>query len=206
MITKIYPQNPNEREVRKVANILADGGVAIIPTDTIYAFVAGKDHPKAVQQIAQLKGFSVKQARYSLLCDSLSQLSEHVRPLSRDTFALLKASLPGPFTFILDANNNVPRNYQNQNKSIGVRVPDNEICRAIIEAVGTPLVSTSVRRLNDETEVEYITDPELIHEVFGRDVTIVVDGGIGFDEPSTVVDCTSGQFDIIRQGKGMINS
>ncbi|MBR1516866.1 MAG: threonylcarbamoyl-AMP synthase [Bacteroidales bacterium] len=205
MLLKIYNDNPNEREVRKAADAIEAGGVIIIPTDTLYAFVCGMAHKQAAEAMARVKGFSLKQAKYSLLCSSLSQLSEYVRPMSRDLFALLKRALPGPFTFIMDANNSVPRHYQNQNKTIGLRVPDNNVCRAIIEAVGTPLVSTSVRLVNEEMEKEYLTDPELIHELLGSRVYMVVDGGVGEDVPSTVVDCSAGDFEIVRQGKGIID-
>lgn len=204
MITKLYNDNPNPRDVRRVADILLDGGIAVLPTDTLYAFACSMEHKRAVETIAQLKGFSLKKAKYSMLCSSLSMVSEFVRPMDRDTFALLKGSLPGPYTFIMDANSNVPRNYLNPNKTIGVRVPDNEILRAIVEAVGCPLIGTSVRRIGEEVETEYLTDPELIHEAFGSRVDIVVDGGIGEDEPSTVVDCAGGNLEVIRYGKGPI--
>lgn len=204
MITKIYTNNPNAREVRKVADLLNQGGIVVVPTDTLYAFVCSMQFKKSVEAIAQLKGFSLKKARYSMLCHSLSQVSEYVRPMSKETFSLLKECLPGPYTFVMDANNEVPRNYLNPNKTIGVRVPDNSIIREIIETVGMPLIGTSVRTLNDEQESEYLTDPELIHEAFGHRVDLVVDGGIGNDEPSTVVDCSEGKLEVIRYGKGEI--
>lgn len=204
MITKLYNVNPNPRDVRRVADLLLDGGIAVLPTDTLYAFACSMEHKRAVETIAQLKGFSLKKAKYSMLCSSLSMVSEFVRPMDRDTFALLKGSLPGPYTFIMDANSNVPRNYLNPNKTIGIRVPDNEILRAIVEAVGCPLIGTSVRRIGEEVETEYLTDPELIHETYGSRVDIVVDGGIGEDEPSTVVDCAGGNLEVIRYGKGPI--
>ena len=137
-----------------------------------------------------------------MLCSSLSMASEFVRPMDKDTYTLLRECLPGPYTFIMDANNNVPRNYQNPNKTIGVRVPDNPILQAIVEEVGCPLIGTSVRTVDDDRETEYLTDPELIHEAFEGQVDIVVDGGIGEDEPSTVIDCSGGQMELIRQGKG----
>ena len=204
MITKLYNDNPNPRDVRRVADLLLNGGIAVLPTDTLYAFACSMEHKRAVETIAQLKGFSLKKAKYSMLCSSLSMASEFVRPMDRDTFALLKGSLPGPYTFIMDANSNVPRNYLNPNKTIGVRVPDNEILRAIVEAVGCPLIGTSVRRIGEEVESEYLTDPELIHETYGNRVDIVVDGGIGEDEPSTVVDCAGGSLEVVRYGKGLI--
>lgn len=204
MITKLYNDNPNPRDVRRVADMLLEGGIAVLPTDTLYAFACSMEFKRSVEAIAQLKGFSLKKAKYSMLCSSLSMVSEYVRPMDRDTFALLKASLPGPYTFIMDANTNVPRNYLNPNKTIGVRVPDNNILRAIIDAVGCPLIGTSVRRIDEEIESEYLTDPELIHDTFGNRVDLVVDGGIGEDEPSTVVDCSGGALEVIRYGKGPI--
>ena len=205
MITKIYPDNPNPRAILRVADLLQQGGIAVVPTDTLYAFVCSMEFKQSVESIAQLKGISLKKAKYSLLCSSLSMVSEYVRPMDKSLFALLKDCLPGPFTFIMNANNNVPRNYQNPNKTIGVRCPDNSILQAIIDAVGCPLVGTSVRRENEEQEQEYLTDPELIHELFEYRVDIVVDGGIGDDEPSTVVDCSTGEIEIVRQGKGILD-
>lgn len=204
MLLKIYENNPNYHDVNKVADVINDGGIVIIPTDTLYAFVCSMEFKKSVETIARLKGFSLKQAKYSMLCSSLSQVSEYVRPMDRDTFSMLKKCLPGPYTFIMDASNEVPRNFLNSNKTIGVRVPDNPICNAIIEAVGKPLISTSVRTLDAERESEYVTDPELIHELFAKQVDIVVDGGIGEDIPSTVIDCSGGGMEIIREGKGVI--
>ena len=205
MLTKLYDNNPNPREVRRIADLLRDGGVVIVPTDTLYAFACSMEHKRAVEEIAQLKGFKVKQAKYSMLCADLSMASEYVRAMDRDTFALLKRSLPGPFTFIMEASGAVPRNYQNQNHTIGIRVPECGITRAIIEEVGAPLICTSVRPLDaDGDEPEDYTDPELIHDRFGHRVWAVVDGGIADAEPSTVVDCSDG-IELIRQGKGQLN-
>lgn len=204
MIVKLYNDNPNVREVRRIADALRSGEVVILPTDTLYAFAASMEHKHAVEEIAQLKGFKIKQAKYSMLCSSLSMASEYVRAMDRDTFALLKASLPGPFTFIMEASGAVPRNYQNSNKTIGIRVPDCEISRAIIEEVGSPLICTSVRPIGEEDgEVENYTDPDLIHDRFGSRVAMVIDGGIADAAPSTVVDCSDG-IELVRQGKGII--
>ena len=205
MLTKLYEENPNVREVRRIADALRDGEVVVLPTGTLYAFACSMEHKRAVETIAQLKGFKLKQAKYSMLCSDLSMASEYVRAMDRDTFALLKRSLPGPFTFIMEASGAVPRNYQNQNHSIGIRVPESAIARAIIEEVGSPLIGTSVRPLDDDgDEPENYTDPELIHDRFGSRVWAVVDGGIADPEPSTVVDCTDG-IELVRQGKGEID-
>ncbi len=204
MLTKLYDNNPNPREVRRIADLLRDGGVVIVPTDTLYAFACSMEHKRAVEEIAQLKGFKLKQAKYAMLCSSLSMASEYVRAMDRDTFALLKSCLPGPFTFIMEASGAVPRNYQNSNKTIGIRVPDNAILTAIIEELGMPLIATSVRPIGEDDEVENYTDPELIHERFGNRVAVVVDGGIADAEPSTVIDCSDG-IELVRQGKGLVD-
>ncbi|MBP5527592.1 MAG: threonylcarbamoyl-AMP synthase [Bacteroidales bacterium] len=205
MIIKLYNDNPNVREVRRIADALRDGEVLILPTDTLYAFACSMEHKRAVEEIAQLKGFKIKQAKYSMLCSDLSMASEYVRAMDRDTFALLKRALPGPFTFIMEASGAVPRNYQNQNHTIGIRVPECNIARAIIEELGLPLICTSVRPLGDSgDESENYTDPELIHDRFGHRVWAVVDGGIADDQPSTVIDCSDG-IELVRQGKGEID-
>ena len=204
MITKIYTENPNTRDIRRVVDLLQQGGIIIIPTDTLYAFACSMEFKRSVETIAQIKGFSLKKAHYSMLCSSLSMASEYVRPMDKDTFALLKECLPGPYTFIMDANGNVPRNFMNPNKTIGVRVPNNSILQSVVETLGCPLIGTSVRRIDKEQETEYLTDPELIHETFGNRVDLVIDGGMGQDEPSTVVDCSEGEITVIRYGKGPI--
>lgn len=205
MITKIYNDNPNQREVRRVADLLQQGGIVVLPTDTLYAFACSMEFKRSVETIAQLKGFSLKKAKYSMLCSSLSMASEYVRPMSKDLFSLLKQCLPGPYTFVMDANTNVPRNYLNPNKTIGVRAPSNAILQAVVEAVGCPLIGTSVRRVDEEIESEYLTDPELIHDSWGSRVDLVVDGGLGEDLPSTVVNCAGGEMEVIRYGKGEID-
>ena len=205
MITKLYTDNPNPRDIRRVVDQLQQGAVIVVPTDTLYAFACSMQFKRSVEAIAQLKGFSLKKAKYSMLCSSLSMVSEYVRPMDKDTFALLKQTLPGPYTYIMDANNEVPRNYLNPNKTIGVRVPGNAILQAIVEALGCPLIGTSVRRIGEEQESEYLTDPELIHEAFSSRVDLVVDGGIGEDQPSTVIDCSGGNLEVIRYGKGEID-
>jgi len=205
MLIKLYNDNPNVREVRRIADALRDGEVVVIPTGTLYAFACSMEHKRAVETIAQLKGFKLKQAKYSMLCSDLSMASEYVRSMDRDTFALLKRALPGPFTFIMEASGSVPRNYQNQNHTIGIRVPDSAIARAIIDEVGSPLIGTSVRPLDDDgDEPENYTDPELIHDRFGNRVWTVVDGGIADVAPSTVIDCSDG-IELVRQGKGEID-
>ena len=204
MLIKLYNNNPNAREVRRVADALRSGEVVILPTDTLYAFACAMDQKHAVEELARLKGFKVKQAKYSMLCSSLSEASEYVRPMSRDTFGLLKQCLPGPYTFIMEASSSTPRALQNAGRTIGIRVPQCEVARAIVEEVGMPLVVTSVRRPLDEgDEPEYYTDPELIHDRFGGRVWAVVDGGLADPVPSTVVSCVD-EIALLRRGKGDI--
>lgn len=204
MIVRIYADNPNTKEIRRVAEVLRNGGIVVIPTDTLYAFACSMDSKKSVETIARLKGYKLKQAKYSMMCASVSQVSEYVRPMSKNTYALVRSVLPGPFTFIMDANNNVPRNYQNANKTIGIRVSSNNITTAIVEELGCPIICTSVRHIDQEQEVEYLTDPELIHDTFGHTVDLVVDGGMGEDCPSTVINCSGDTVEVVRYGKGEI--
>ncbi len=201
MIVKLYEENPNPRDIDRVVKVLQEGGIIILPTDTLYAFACSMQFKKSVEAIAQLKGYNLRQAKYSMVCRSLSELSEYTRPMNNEVFQLLRSCLPGPYTFIMDAGSKVPRNYQNANKTIGLRVPANAICQAIVERLGSPLICTSVRRLNEEVDDEYITDPELMEELFGKRVDLIVDGGIGGTEPSTVVSCVDGNIELIRQGK-----
>jgi len=200
MLIKIYPENPNPREISRVVEVLRSGGLIIYPTDTIYGLGCDFSNNKAVEKVAQIKGINLKKDHLSIICHDLSHLSDYTKPLDSTTFKLLKKNLPGPFTFILPANNNVPRIFKNNKKTIGLRIPDNSIALEIVRELGTPLLSTSIR---DEDEIlEYTTDPELIYEKFRDIVDLVIDGGYGDNEPSTVVDCTAFPFEITRQGKG----
>ncbi len=200
MLVKIFPQNPNTREIQRVVEVLRQGGVIIYPTDTVYGIGCDIFQPRAVERVAQLKGVKVEKSIFSIICSDLSHLSDFCTPLENSIFKLMKRNLPGPFTFILEANNNVPRLLKSKRKSVGIRVPDNAIIREIVRELGNPILSTSVK---DEDEiVEYSTDPELIHEKFEYSVDLVIDGGYGGTEPSTVVDCTGSEFVITRKGLG----
>ncbi len=200
MLVKIYPENPNPKEISKVVEVLRLGGLVIYPTDTVYALGCDFNNSKAVERVAQLKGINLKKEHLSIICHDLSHISDYTKPLDSPTFKLLKKNLPGPFTFILPANNNVPRLFKTNKKTIGLRVPDNSIVLEIVRELGNPLLSTSIK---DEDEIlEYTTDPELIYEKFRDLVDIVIDGGFGGNEGSTIVDCTSYPFQLIRQGKG----
>lgn len=183
-----------------VLECLKDGGVIIFPTDTIYALGCDILRPRAIDRIAQIKGIRKEKANFSFLCHDLSQLSDYTKPISNEVFKLMKSTLPGPFTYILNANNNVPNIFQSKKKTVGIRIPDNKIPLQIIRELGNPIMSTSV---HDEDEIiEYSTDPGLIHEKFEKSVDIVIDGGYGDNEPSTIVDCTGDEIVILREGKG----
>ncbi|MCX4290579.1 MAG: L-threonylcarbamoyladenylate synthase [Odoribacter sp.] len=199
MFIRLFEDNPNAREILKVVEILEKGGVIIYPTDTVYAIGCDIYNVKAVQRVAQLKGVKPEKANFSMICRDLSNISEYAK-VGNEVFKSMKRALPGPFTFILNATSKLPNVLMNRRKTIGIRVPDNTIVMAIVEELGHPLLTTSVR--DDDDVIEYMTDPELIYEKYEQLVDVVVDGGYGQNVASTVVDCTGGTIDIIRQGLG----
>ncbi len=202
MLLRIHPENPDGRQIKMVLECLIDGGIIIFPTDTIYALGCDIHRPRAIDRIAQIKGIKKEKANFSFLCHDLSQLSDYSKPIRNEVFKLMKRTLPGPFTYILNANNNVPNIFQSKKKTVGIRIPDNKIPLTIIRELGNPIMSTSI---HDEDEIiEYSTDPELIHEKFEKTVDIVIDGGYGDNEPSTIIDCTGEEILIVREGKGKI--
>ncbi|MCB0823550.1 MAG: threonylcarbamoyl-AMP synthase [Bacteroidales bacterium] len=202
MLIRIHPDNPADRQLNMVIECLNDGGVIIFPTDTIYAMGCDIFKSKAIDRVARIKGVKPEKANFSFLCHDLSHLSDFTKPLNNDIFKLMKRTLPGPFTYILEANNNVPKILHRKKRTVGIRVPDNKIITEIIRQLGNPVMSTSIR---DEDEIiEYSTDPELIHEKFENLVDIVIDGGYGDNEPSTIIDCTGEEIELIRQGKGLL--
>lgn len=204
MLLRIYPENPNPRDIRTVVECLQDGGVIIYPTDTVYGIGCDIYKQKAVERVARLKGMKLNDAKFSIICHDLSHISDYVKTLDNPTFKLMKKALPGPYTFILNANTNVPKLfYKPSKKHIGIRVPDNNIPRAIVEELGNPIVTTSL--LEDEEAVEYTTNPELIYERYQNDVDIVIDGGIGNLVASTIINCTTGEPELIREGAGDVN-
>jgi tRNA threonylcarbamoyl adenosine modification protein (Sua5/YciO/YrdC/YwlC family) len=178
---------------------LKKGGVIIYPTDTVYAFGADMYNSKAIEKISRLKKIS-ESANYSIICHDLSHLSDYTLQISNDIFRLMKRALPGPYTFILKANNQVPKLFHSKKKTIGIRVPDNAIARAIVEALGNPIVSSSIH--DDDEVIEYTTDPDLIYERYEDQIDLLVDGGFGDNEASTVLDCTGDEIEILREGKG----
>jgi tRNA threonylcarbamoyl adenosine modification protein (Sua5/YciO/YrdC/YwlC family) len=199
MLFKIYSENTAYKDVLKVARILEDGGLVIIPTDSVYAIACDSRKPKAIDKIARIKGVKPEKAEFSFIFDSLSTVAEYTKPFHNDIFKLMKRNLPGPFTFILEANNKVPKIFKNNKKTLGVRIPDNKITLQIVSALKSPLMVTSVH--DEDDVIEYTTDPSLIHEKYDLLVDMVIDGGYGNNEASTVVDCTGVGIEIIRQGE-----
>lgn len=201
MLIKIYPENPNPKDVRRVVEILRDGGIIIYPTDTVYGMGCDITHAKAVEKIARFRNVQVEKSNFSFITSDLSHLSEYAKPVPNPIFKVLKRCLPGPFTFILNANSNVPKHFKGKKKTVGIRIPDNNVIREIVRELGNPIMSTSI---HDEDEIiEYSTDPELIHEKFENIADAVIDGGYGGNIPSTIVDFTTDTPVLVRQGKGI---
>ncbi len=201
MLIKLYEENPNPKDVKKVVEILKSDGVIIYPTDSVYAFGCNIFSQKALERIAQLKNLDPQKAQFSIIFYDLSQISNYTNPLSNEIFKLLKRNLPGPFTFILEANSKVPKMLKlNKKKTIGIRIPNNNIARQIVHELGNPIFTTSV--IEHDDIIEYMTDPDLIHEKYKDLVNLVIDGGPGNLVASTIVDCTGEEIEIIRQGAG----
>lgn len=198
MFLKIYPENPNLKEIDKVVRVLREGGLVIYPTDTVYAMGCDALNVRAVEKICQMKGINPNKSDLSIICYDLSNLSEYAK-VNNASFKLMKKNLPGPFTFILPTSSQLPKIYKNR-KEVGIRVPDNNIIRTLVKELGNPILTMSIH--NEDEIIEYSTDPELIYEKYENYVDVVIDGGYGGTEPSTVVNCTLDEFDILRQGKG----
>ncbi len=199
MYIKIYPDNPNPKAIKKVIDVLRRGGIIIYPTDSVYGFGCDIYASRAVEKIARIKNIKKKDIDFSLVCSNLSHLSDFTQQVGNKTFKMMKKNLPGAFTFILNANNKVPKLFKRKKKTVGIRVPNNNIAREIVYFLGNPIMSTSVR--SDDKIIDYMTDPELIYERYKNIVDLVVDGGYGNNEASTIVDCVDEKFEIIRQGK-----
>jgi len=199
---KIYEENPNLKEIKKIVAILKKGGLIIYPTDTVYGLGCDITNSKALEKIARIKGIKLEKANWSFICTDLSNLSDYVRQIDSATFKILKRALPGPYTFILLGNNNLPKDFKKK-KTVGIRIPDNNIAQAVVKALGNPIVSTSIR---DEDDVlEYTTDPELIFEKWRDLVDVVIDGGYGGNIGSTIVNVSNGYPEVIREGKGSLD-
>ncbi len=198
---KIYEQNPNPKEIERVVEVLRKGGLIIYPTDTVYGLGCDITNTRALEQIARLKNVKLAKANFSFICNDLSHLSDYVKQIDTPTYKILKRALPGAYTFILPGNNNLPKAFKKK-KTVGIRVPDNSIIREIVRALGNPIVSTSI--YDEDDLIEYTTDPELIYEKWKDKVDLVIDGGYGGNQASTVVDLSGDELEIIREGKGSL--
>ncbi|MFN3916782.1 MAG: L-threonylcarbamoyladenylate synthase [Flavobacteriales bacterium] len=202
MLVQIHPDNPESRKLAEVVKVLQKGGVIIYPTDTVYSIGCSLEHKRAIEKVAQIKGLKLKKANFSIIFNDLSSLSEYTKQVDRSTYKILNRALPGPYTFILEANNNIPKLFDTNKKTIGIRIPDNNVTREIVKLLGCPLVATSV---HDEDEIiAYTTDPEVIHQKLGNQVDLVIDSGFSKNIASTVIDCSNGDVEIIREGAGPI--
>jgi tRNA threonylcarbamoyl adenosine modification protein (Sua5/YciO/YrdC/YwlC family) len=201
-LLKIYPQNPNQNELEKVVEVLKNGGLIIYPTDTVYGLGCDITNKKALEKVARIKGVKLEKANFSFICNDLSHLSDYVKQIDTATYKILNKALPGPYTFILLGNNALPKLFKNK-KTVGIRVPDNNIIRKIVEMLGNPIVSTSI--YDEDAVIEYTTDPELIFEKWQNRVDMIIDGGYGANIPSTVIDLTTEPFTIVRVGKGALD-
>lgn len=201
MLLKLYEKNNTPQDLQKVIDILNDGGIIIYPTDTMYAIGCHGLKERAIERICRIKGIDPRKNNLSIICYDLSSISEYAK-VDNNTFKLMKRNLPGPFTFILTGTNRLPKIFRNR-KEVGIRMPDNPIISEIARLLDAPIMTTTLPREENE-EIEYATNPELIDEKFGEMVDLVIDGGIGGIEPSTVVNCTEGEAEIVRQGKGWL--
>jgi len=202
MLIKIYPENPNPKHIRQVVDLLDVGGIIIYPTDTVYAMGCDIKANKSIDKIARFKGLNPENPDLSLIFHDMSQLSEYTIIRDNTIFKLLKRNLPGPFTFIVRANNQIPKLFKNKKKTVGIRIPDNPIVLELVRELGRPIITTSIH--DPDEIIEYTTDPELIQEKYREFADIVIDGGYGKNEASTIVDCTGDEPEIIRQGLGIL--
>lgn len=202
-LIKVHPENPHERAIQQIVEVLKNGGLVIYPSDTVYGLGCDITNLKAMEKLAKLKGVKLDKSQFSFVCNDLSHLSHYTKPISNSNFKLLRRALPGPFTFVLEASNNLPNSYKNR-KTVGIRVPNHLIPKMIVEKLGNPIASTSIK--DDDEIIEYTTDPELIAEKFDKLVDLVVDSGMGDNQASTIVDLTNDEVVVLREGKGDINA
>lgn len=198
---KIYSENPNPKEIQKIVNVLKKGGLVIYPTDTVYGLGCDITNIKALEKIARIKGVKLEKSNFSFICEDLSNLSDYVKQINTSVFKILKRALPGAYTFILPGSKNLPNPFKKR-KTVGIRIPDNSIILSLVKALGNPIVSTSIR--DDDDVLEYTTDPELIYEKWNKLVDIVIDGGYGDNEASTVIDLSEDEPVVVREGKGSL--
>ena len=202
MLIRIYNENPNHKQIRKIVDLLESGGIIIYPTDTVYAMGCDIQAVRSIEKIARFKGLNPKNPELSLIFHDMSQLSEYTIIRDNTLFKLLKRNLPGPFTFIVQANNRIPKLFKNKKKTVGIRIPDNRIVLELVRELGRPIITTSIH--DPDEVIEYTTDPELIYEKYRDFTDAVIDGGFGKNEASTVVDCTGEEIVIERQGLGIL--
>jgi tRNA threonylcarbamoyl adenosine modification protein (Sua5/YciO/YrdC/YwlC family) len=202
MLIRIYNENPNHKHIRQIVDILDKGGIIIYPTDTVYAMGCDILATKSVEKIARFKGLNPNNPELSLIFHDMSQLSEYTVIRDNTIFKLLKRNLPGPFTFIVQANNQIPKLFKNKKKTVGIRIPGNNIVLELVRELGRPIITTSIH--DTDEVIEYTTDPELIYEKFRDFTDVVIDGGFGKNEASTIVDCTGEEIEIVRQGLGIL--
>jgi len=200
-LVKLHPDNPEKRKIKHIIETLKKGGIIIYPTDTLYGLGCDITNHKAVDKIAKIKGIDPKKANFSFIIEDLTHINDYAKPFDNNIFKILKKNLPGAFTFILKANNSVPKLLKNNKKTIGIRIPESIIVNEIVRNLGNPLMSTSILKVDEDMDV-YPTDPFDIYDQYKHLVDIVIDGGIGGLEPSTIIDCTTGDTEIVRQGKG----
>ena len=200
MLIDIHQDNPDHRKIKMVVECLKNGGVIIYPTDTVYAFGCDIYNKKAMERLCRIKGVDIKKHNLSFVCYDLSHIANFTRQLENSTYKLMKKSLPGPYTFILNANSSIPKLFKNKKREVGIRIPDNNIPREIVKELGNPIVTTSVK--DNDMIIEYSTDPELIHEYYEKQVDMVISGGYGESTPSTIIRCTDGFAKVLRKGKG----
>lgn len=199
---KIYEDKPSEAAIKKVVEVLKDGGLVIYPTDTVYGLGCDITNSRALEKLAKIKGVKLEKANFSFVCSSLSNLSDYVKQIDTSTFKILKRALPGPYTFILPGNNDLPKEFRKK-KTVGIRVPANNIVLQIVELLGNPIVSTSIH--DEDDVIEYSTDPELIFEKWHNKVDLIIDGGYGDNIASTIIDLTGYKPEVIREGKGSLD-
>ncbi|MGO1242539.1 MAG: L-threonylcarbamoyladenylate synthase [Sphingobacterium sp.] len=202
MLIRIYEDNPNAKAITEAVNVLKKGGVIIYPTDTVYGIGCDITNHRAIERLCQIRGLNPAKSNLSFICHDLTAISNFTRPFDTAVFRVLKKALPGPFTFIFNASGQVPKLLSSKKKTVGIRVPNNNIVRAIVQELGNPIITSSI---HDEDEIiEYSTDPELIHEKYEDLVDLVIDGGYGDNVASTIIDLTNGEFEVVREGKGDI--
>ncbi len=203
MLLRLNYDNPHPKDIQLIVDHLKNDGLIIYPTDTVYSIGCDIMRPKAIEKLCKLKNIKPEKANFSFVCSDLSQLSNYSKPISNSLFRVMKKALPGPYTFILEANGNVPKLLKQNKKTVGIRVPDNVICNTIIKALGNPIITTSLHNMEDDI-LDYYTDPEVIHNQYQKLVDIVIDGGFGNLYASTVLDCSEDEIVVIREGLGSL--